>query len=427
MKRIITLLLIVFLSTFHLFAFAQELKQKLQAIDAVSDIEPLNSDHYADKYVVKVKQLLNPKDSSAGTFTQRVIINHIGFDRPTVLVTEGYGAAYALREQYQEELSRLFNTNVITVEHRYFLESTPEPLNWDYLTAENSAYDLHHIVSLLKTVYPEKWISTGISKGGQTSLLYRSYFPDDVDFSVPYVAPWNRALEDGRHEVFLQHVGTKKERKQIEKFQKTILQKRREIIPLLETYCQEKGLEFRIPMDEVLDFSVLEYPFAFWQWGTDISVIPASSSNAQMLFDHLMDISGPNYFAENQPFGSFNVQASRELGYYGYDIAPLRKLLSIKSAEGYFNRVMLPQGLKINFDPTLYNQVKTFWEQNDPKMIFIYGEVDPWSATRIPDLEGKKNLQIYIQPRGSHRARISTMPEEMQTKIIGQINQWLAE
>lgn len=427
MKRFISLLLIVLFTTFQVFASPEELKQKLQSIDAISEIEQLSSDIYAGKYVVKIKQLINPKDSSAGTFTQRVIINHIGFDRPTVLVTEGYGAAYALRDKYQEELSRLFNTNVVTVEHRYFLESTPEPLNWDYLTAENAAYDLHHIVSILKTIYPEKWISTGISKGGQTTLLYRSYFPDDVDFSVPYVAPWNKALEDGRHEVFLRKVGTKKERKRIEEFQKTILKKRTEIIPLLEAYCQEKELEFRIPMDEVLDFAVLEYPFAFWQWGTDFSVIPKRSSNTKMLFDHLMDISSPDYFAENQPFGSFNVQASRELGYYGYDVAPLRKLLSIKSADGYFNRIMVPKGVNIDFDPTLYDKVKTFWEQNDPKMIFVYGELDPWSATRIPDLIGKKNLQIYIQPRGSHRARISTMPEETQTKIISQINQWLAE
>lgn len=427
MKRTISLVLLVCLSTFHVFASSDELKQKLQAIEEISHIEQLNADHYAEKYVIKVKQLLNPKDSSAGTFTQRVIINHIGFDRPTVLVTEGYGAAYALREKYQEELSRLFNTNVVTVEHRYFLESTPELLNWDYLTAENSAYDLHHIVSLLKPLYPDKWISTGISKGGQTTLLYRAYFPDDVDFSVPYVAPWNSALEDGRHEVFLQKVGTKKERKRIEQFQKRILKKRKEIIPLLEAYAEEKDLEFRIPMDEVLDFAVLEYPFAFWQWGTDISAIPSRSANTQLLFDHLMDISSPDYFAEDQPFGSFNVQASRELGYYGYNTAPLRKLLHIESSEGYFNRIMLPQGLDIAFDSTLYHKVKTFWEQNDPKMIFIYGEVDPWSASRIPDLEGKKNLQIYIQPRGSHRARISTMPEEMQTKIIAQINQWLAE
>ncbi len=427
MKRFTAPLLIVFLFTFQVFASADQLRQKLESMDAITEIEQLYSSYYAEKYVVKIKQLLNPKDSSAGTFTQRVIINHTGFDCPTVLVTEGYGASYALRDNYQEELSRLFHTNVITVEHRYFMDSAPTQPNWDYLTAENAAYDLHHITTLFKAIYPEKWISTGISKGGQTTLLYRAFFPDDVDFSVPYVAPWNKALEDGRHEDFLHRVGTKKERKQIETFQKTILKKRDEIIPFLDVYCKERGLEFSIPLNEVLDFMVLEYPFAFWQWGTSVSAIPSRASNTRMLFDHLIDVSNPDYFADNPIFYPFNIQAARELGYYGYDIEPLRDLLYIKSSKGYFNRVMLKGSVKIDYDTTLYYKVKSFWEQNDPKMIFIYGEIDPWTASRIPNLKGKKNLQIYIQPRGSHRTRIDTMPEAMRTKIINQINQWLAE
>ena len=125
-----------------------------------------------------------------------------------MIVTEGYGAGYALRPTYREELSELFDANMIFVEHRYFLESTPEPCDWQYLTAENSAEDLHAVTTAFKTLYPGKWISTGISKGGQTSLLYRVFFPDDVDVSVPYVAPLCYAREDGRHEPFLRRVGT---------------------------------------------------------------------------------------------------------------------------------------------------------------------------------------------------------------------------
>lgn len=427
MKRLGTLLLWVYLLSISVFVSADTLKEKLESIPDIRDIEVLNSDIYKEKYVFKVRQWLNPKDSSAGIFWQRVIINHLAFDRPTVVVTEGYGAAYALRDTYQEELSKLFQTNVITVEHRYFLESTPDPLNWDYLTAENSAYDLHRIVSLLKPLYSDKWISTGISKGGQTTLLYRAFFPDDVDFSVPYVAPWNQALEDGRHEVFLHKVGKKKVRKQIENFQKTILKRRDEMIPLLENYCREKDLEFRIPMDEVLDYAVLEYLFAFWQWGTSPAAIPSPTASSEVLFAHLMAISDPSYFAENQSFVSFNVQAARELGYYGYDIKPFKDWLSIRTAEGYFNRIMVPQGLEVEFDPTLYNKVYAFLEQNDPKMIFIYGEVDPWSATRIRDLKGKKNIRIFIEPKGSHRTRISSMPDKMRTKILAQIQTWLNE
>ena len=209
MKRTFNLLLLCFLCAVSAMAAPGELKAKLAALKGISGIEQLESKTYPEKYVVRITQQVDPKDPSAGTFTQRVVIGHVGFDRPTVLVTEGYGGAYAFSPRYQEELTRLLNANLIFVEHRYFLESTPNPKNWDYLTAENSAYDLHNINQTFRQLYNNKWITTGISKGGQTTILYRTFFPNDVDFSVPYVAPLNKGVEDGRHEGFLRKVGTK--------------------------------------------------------------------------------------------------------------------------------------------------------------------------------------------------------------------------
>jgi len=90
---------------------------------------------------------------------------------------------------------------------------------------------------------------------------------------------------------------------------------------------------------------------------------------------------------------------------------------------------MLPEELvgKVDFRPALYHKIYNFLKDNDPKMIFIYGEIDPWSAAMIPAFKGKKNEQIYIQPRGSHRARIGNMPEDMKERILTQMNKWLAE
>ncbi len=430
MNRKISLVLLFCLSFLFSTIEAGELKDKLEALKGVSQIQQLQTDLYPEKYVLKLKQWINPKDTTVGSFNQRVVVCHIGFDRPTVLVTEGYGGSYALREKYQEELSQLFNTNVVFVEYRYFLESTPEPKNWDYLTAENSAYDLHHVTETFKQIYGGKWISTGISKGGQTTNLYRAFFPDDVDFSVPYVAPWNRGVEDGRHEIFLRdQVGTKAERKAIENFQLEILKRRSTLFPLFKKYAEEKGYNFRVPVEDVYDYSVLEYPFAMWQWGTSTETIPSLKADDQTLFDHWMQISSPQYFAMDQGFESFNVQAAKELGYYGYDTKPFEKYLHIKSAKGYLNRMMLPEELvdKVTFDPTLYNKVLRFLEENDPKMIFIYGEIDPWSATHVPVFEGKKNEQVYFQPRGCHASRIGNMPENLKTKIMNQIQAWLEE
>ena len=429
MRRLVSVWLLAFCFIAAALAAPEGLKEKLEALEGVSGIEQLETDLYPEKYLVRLTQQIDPKNPSVGTFKQRVVICHVGYDRPTVLVTEGYGGAYALNPNYQEELSKLFNTNVVFVEHRYFLESTPEPKDWEYLTAENSAYDLHHVTSTFKSIYSGKWISTGISKGGQTATLYRAFFPYDVDFSVPYVAPLNKGVEDGRHEVFLQQVGTPEERQKINDFLLTVLKRRSTIVPMLETFTKEKGYEFRIPMEEVLDLAVLEYPFALWQWGTPVSTIPDTTSDDKVLFEHLMKISEPSYFAEGQAFISFNVQAARELGYYGYDITPFAPYLSIKSTKGYLNRIMLPKELvdKVEFRPELYNKVYNFLKDNDPKMIFIYGEIDPWSATRVPTFPDKKNEQVYIQPGGSHKARISNMPDDMKKQIIDQINEWLDE
>lgn len=429
MRKTFNLLLLSFLCTLTALAAPGELKEKLAALKGISQIEQLESDVYPEKYVVRITQPLDPKNPAAGSFTQRVIIGHVGFDRPTIMVTEGYGAAYALNPKYQEELTRLLDANLIFVEYRYFLESTPEPCNWDYLTAENSAYDLHNVNQTFRPLYTGKWISTGISKGGQTTMLYRAFFPDDVDISVPYVGPLCRGVEDGRHEPFLRKVGTKQERSRIKTFQLEVLKRKEEILPMLEDFCRSKDLKFRIPMAEVLDYCVLEYPFALWQWGTPVAGIPSKHEDSSVLFHHLMDISSPDYFAEDQPNISFFVQAARELGYYGYDTKPFRKYLTIDSSKGYLNRIMLPRELvdKVEFRPALYHKIYNFLKDNDPKMIFIYGEIDPWSAAHVPVFKGKKNEQVYFQPCGSHRARISNMPEDIKEKILTQLNSWLAE
>ena len=136
-----------------------ELQKRLQNLPDISDIKPMQSDAYPEKYVFFINQLLDPHHPEAGNFKQRVILSHVGFDRPTVLVTEGYTAHYATHPRYQEELSKLFNANLVFVEYRYFGESMPKPCNWDYLTVENSLYDLHHVTTTLKQLYDEMWIS----------------------------------------------------------------------------------------------------------------------------------------------------------------------------------------------------------------------------------------------------------------------------
>ena len=424
--RYAALLLFVLLSA-STSSFAQTvLEQKISAISAIKEIRPLETSEFSEKYVTYFTQPLDHRHPEKGSFHQRVIVSHVGFDRPTVIVTEGYGAAYALRSQYREELSKLLNANMIFVEYRYFLESTPEPKDWQYLTAENSADDLHAITTAFKNIYPGKWIATGISKGGQTTLLYRTFYPDDVDISVPYVAPLCHGVEDGRHEPFLHKVSTPENRKKIEDFQLEALKRKATLLPRFEKYCTEKNYSFRAPIEEIYDYSVLEYSFALWQWGTPISSIPATTASDDEIFSHLLAISEPGYFTADSPNASFFVQAARELGYYGYDVQPFKQYLSIQSSEGYLHRLMLPEELKdMPFDKTLSKKITKFLKKQDPKMIFIYGQNDPWTAAGVTWLKNKKNIHVFIQPNGSHLARINTLPEAEKAKVMELINEWL--
>lgn len=426
---------LVMLLIMPLQAMAAELGEagkRLAALPGVSKVEALKTTLFPEKYVFFIRQQLDAKDASKGYFEQRVVLCHRGFDRPTVLVTEGYNARYAMRENYMDELSKLFETNVITVEYRYFDQSMPKPCNWDYMTVENSLYDLHNVNQTLHAMYKGKWISTGISKGGQTTMFYRAYFPNDVDISVPYVAPLNKSVEDGRHEKFLQYeVSTKENRQKVLDLQLLLFKRKAALLPMLEQYCKDQKFTFNVPIAEIFDFIVMEYSFAFWQWGDDLAKIPTSKATDKELFDYLMRISEPGYFSNQNPNFPFNYQAARELGYYGYYTAPFKKYLSIKSAKGYLKRLMVPKGQEdVQFSPVLYNNTVDFLTKNDPKMVYIYGDIDPWSASGVyglPFTKNKKNLHVYMCKGGSHRTRINSFPEPTRQEIIQLISNWLKE
>lgn len=431
MRRHFFVLLLPFILLQATFTFAQDtskIASQIKELYGVKSIVPVKSEKYAQKYEVFIEQPLSYSDTSLGKFSQRFFVSHVGYDRPTVIVTEGYSADYALNPKYQEELSTFLNANLIFVEHRYFSKSTPSNAGWQYLTAEASANDLHRICKALKSIYKGKWISTGISKGGQTTLIYRTFFPNDVDISVPYVAPLNFGEEDGRHEPFIaSKVGTAEERELVKSFQTEVLKRRKALMPLFQKYCQEKKLEFNAPLNEIYDYSVLEYSFSFWQWGTPAKNIPSLTASDSTIFAHFMKISGPDYFVKSSPTTSFFVQAAKELGYYGYDTKPFKKLLTIKSAKGYMRKLVVPEGSAPAFSRALANKCQNYLDDNDPKMIFIYGEYDPWSAVAVSFKGKKENLCKYIQPKGSHRARISNMPEKEKNEIKAKLEKWLKE
>ena len=91
-------------------------------------------------------------------------------------------------------------------------------------------------------------------------------------------------------------------------------------------------------------------------------------------------------------------------------------------------RLMLPEDMrKMKFDKTLSNKIVRFLKKNDPKMIFIYGQNDPWTAAGVTWLKNKKNIHVFVEPGGSHLARIGTMSEDQKQKVMSLLRGWLEE
>ena len=430
-KHILSLAMLLFAVTVA-FANNDGVEAMLGKIKEISSYERIEkADTTRSYYLMKFTQLIDPNNAEVGTFEQRVMLGHRGFDRPTVIVTEGYGGDYAFgAKRYMEELTYLLDANILFVEYRFFSKSKPDNLNWDYMTIANSMHDYHAITTAFKQHYTGKWASTGISKGGSTTIFYRAYYPEDVDVSVPYVAPLSRALEDGRHESFLEQASCKADRDAIRNFQFHLLENKATLLLMFDNYCASKGYTFYVPTSTIYDLCVLEYQFSFWQWGMPVTEIPAADADNETVFKYFISACEPNYFSRKNDLESFSVQAVKDFGYYGYNVDPFKDYINADDIEGYYKKVMLPSiWADTVFDDYNYRFVTDFLTENDPKMIFIYGEWDPWTASGVTWLRdrNKQNIHIFVEPGGSHKARISTLRRDNQKEVLDLLKEWMLQ
>ena len=71
--------------------------------------------------------------------------------------------------------------------------------------------------------------------------------------------------------------------------------------------------------------------------------------------------------------------------------------------------------------------MRRYLKREDPRMVMIYGGNDPWTASGAAwaVTPRKRNMKVFIQPDGSHRTRIGTLPEAMREEAIATIRGWL--
>ncbi|MDA7952076.1 MAG: hypothetical protein MPJ24_11380 [Pirellulaceae bacterium] len=398
------------------------LLEKLKKLPGVEVEKKSPSRDYKNQYVLKVTQPLDHEDPESGTFVQYVYLSVVDTDKPMVMITAGY----ATSGSGKRELAEIFDANQVTVEHRYYGLSVPNPVVWKHLTIKQSADDLHHVRELLAPLFPNKWISTGVSKGGETALLYRRFYPDDVDATVAYVAPINLAQEDPRLDDFIfNKLGTAESRAKISNFQLELLKRRESLIPKLKKYAQRRNMKFSIGYDVAFEYAVVEYPFAFWQYGVGVDKIPTSDSNDDEIFRHLLSASMFELYSDRgiKRYEASFYQHMIELGYYGFKTDHLEGLLT--AVPNPTNLAFGPKGVDMTYREGVMQDIHDWLVNKGDKIIYIYGGLDAWSGTAI-ELQGKTDALKLVHPTGAHGTNLRSFPKREQKKVYRLFKKWLS-
>jgi hypothetical protein len=367
------------------------------------------------KYELTIRQPLDHQHPEKGYFYQRAILLHKGFSHPTVMETEGY-SLYDGRD----EVEKILDANDLNIEYRFYGKSLPDSMQWEYLTIEQATADLHAINLLFRKIYKGKWISSGISKGGETTLYYKCFYPEDVDLSVPYVAPLDNSLEDLRIYHFFDTIGTAECRAKIRQAQLFLLQHETEAVEKLTWFARGAGLHFSYTgsIGKSFEYAVLEYPFAFWQYNGHCDSLP-TGQHLDDYVESLIKVSDLSGFADEGiiPFEAHYYQAATQSGYYAYNIAPFRKYLH------YFTEnpsaTFPPKGVALKpFDPSLNARVAQWLADSGNNILYIYGGIDTWTSAGVI-VSDKVNSKRFVVPGATHAtARIKNMPAAMQQEFV---------
>jgi len=395
------------------------LLQRLNALPGVQAVQIATLAGFVGSFQVDVTQPVDHADPSAGTFTQRFLLSHRADDAPMVFETTGYG----LFGNYVSELTGLLDANQILIGHRFFPGAVVS--DWRYLTIRQAADDQHVVRELLAPLYPGPWVNTGASKGGMASLYYRRFHPEDVAATVAYVAPVMPAPDDPRFAPFFETVGSADCRQKIEDFQRLALTRRTELMPLFRQHATDHGYVFSIvPAEEAFEYCVVEYRFAFWQYGreADCAAIPGPEAGDQEALDHLLDVSTSYYYSDDAflYFQPLFYQAFTEIGYSPYVYDHLVDLLQAVPQPDY--RAFAPRGVDLAFRPRVMRDVIPWLENHGERIAYIYGGIDPWSAAALEPAAGLDALKI-VQPGANHTVRIRQLDQK--DRLIETLERWL--
>jgi hypothetical protein len=403
---------------------ATELLGKLRALPSVNDAEERPTSTAGYHYIVlHFIQPVDHADPASPTFVQEVSLLHKDEAAPLIVHTSGYWDYYL---DSPVELTQLLDANQISIEHRYFGDSRPENPDWSKLTIDQMADDEHVIVSELRTIYTGKALSTGGSKGGMTAMFYRRFFPDDVDGTVPYVAPISFGAPDTRYNAFFDTVGTDDCRQAVRDAATEMLAHRRAAMEQrAQAQATDNGYQYtRVLLGPAVESAIESLEWSFWQYYgvTVCAQVPGTAATDDQLWKFLDEISPPSDNDDEQigAFDAYYYQAYFQLGYPDTAVPYLTAYLMYTDAD-YIHT--LPTAEPTYDMGAAMHDIDDFVQHQGDKLLFVYGQWDPWSGGKFT-LGGATDSLELVQAQGTHNSHLTRLAQADRDAAFAKLAAW---
>jgi len=139
------------------------------------------------------------------------------------------------------------------------------------------------------------------------------------------------------------------------------------------------------------------------------------------VFEHLKKVVSFSSYADRSMNSQSMYQFSTELGYYGYVQKNVKDLLS---SDNYSNSVYAPQVESLKYRPESMLDIHRWLQEHGNRMLYIYAELDPWSAPAVEVAEGLDALKMTLKG-GNHFTFIRTFPEKEREVILDKLEEWM--
>ena len=405
-----------------------DIMSALSAVEGATVYEEYSFTSGYRRFRIAFEQPVNHADPDGPRFTQMLTLMHRDVAAPMVVVSTGYHD-YLLGSLAEPTV--LLQANQVVVEHRYYGESRPRPPDWSLLDIEQAAGDHHRVVQVLQPLYPGRWISTGASKGGMTSIFHRRFHPDDVTATIAYVAPLNYSPDDTRYESFFDQLGQADGAgdcvQRVRNLQRQALIRRNELLAYFAAMAMDFGYTFERAggLEPAFEMGVVELEWTFWQYSgpSSCSTVPPETATIDLIADFI-DASRVVWTMSDQEAGLFEAyyyQALTELGYPSVPYAHLADLMQFDYEIGL--ALLAPDGVTPTYDPEAMRDIADWLASKGERIILIYGARDPWSAGAMV-LGDAIDSYSFLAPAASHDARLGDLMTEDSDRVIALLRAW---